>query len=146
MRMIPVAWFALSLLFMFLAHRLLPLAEIFPAPLNFAGLVPAFAGALLAAIAANEFRKLKTSVNPLGESTALVTSGPFRFTRNPMYLGMVLALCGIAMVFGSLSPWLPVPAFAWLIQVLFVVPEEKILAEQYGEAYRAYRRRVGRWF
>jgi len=145
-RIIPPVWFLLTLVLMYLADRFMPLAEVFPNPSNLAGLAPALAGALLAAIAANEFRKAETTVRPFEESSALVISGPFRFTRNPMYLGMVITLCGIAMVLGSLSSWLPVPAFGWLIQTRFVVREEQIMSEKFGDDYQKYRQRVRRWF
>lgn len=146
LRIMPAAWFLLALVFMYAADSFLPLAEGFPQPLNLAGVIPVFSGMFIAAFAANEFRKARTTVRPFEETTALVISGPFRFTRNPMYLGMVLTLCGVAMVLGSLSPWLLVPAFVWLIQVRFVRREERIMTEKFGAAYTAYRQQVRRWF
>lgn len=144
-RIIPPVWLLLTMVLMYLADRFVPLAEVIHHPFSLAGLAPVLAGALLAAVAANEFRKAETTVRPFRESSALVISGPFRFTRNPMYLGMLISLCGIAMLLGSLSAWLPVPAFAWLIQTRFVLREEQIMSEKFGDDYEKYRQRVRRW-
>ncbi|MCH8885675.1 MAG: hypothetical protein IIC13_03715 [SAR324 cluster bacterium] len=70
--------------------------------------------------AAGLFRKYGTALKPFKESSALVTDGPFRFSRNPMYLSMVVALTGAAVVLGTVTPLLILPAFAWLITVQVV--------------------------
>ena len=82
---------------------------------------------------------------PFDEATTLVTGGSYRFTRNPMYLGMVLILLGAALGRGSLGAFLPIPAFVWVIRRQFVLPEERFLEEAFGDAYRAYKQRVRRW-
>ncbi|NIO84348.1 MAG: hypothetical protein GTN53_27945, partial [Candidatus Aminicenantes bacterium] len=73
------------------------------------------------------FARAETAIRPFEESTTLVRSGMYRVTRNPMYLGMVLVLLGIALILGSLSTFLLIPLFAWLIQSLFIVHEEAML-------------------
>lgn len=91
------------------------------------------------------FKEKGTSVKPFEPSTALVTSGPFAFTRHPMYLGMLLILAGVALCLGSLSPWVVLPAFVWQITQRFVRPEEAKLEATFGETYREYKGRVRRW-
>jgi len=93
------------------------------------------------------FRRARTTVNPLKPETsaALVATGVYSFTRNPMYLGMVLVLLGWAAFLAS--PWpLAGPAlFALYITRFQIVPEERVLAGLFGEAFAAYKRRVRRW-
>lgn len=93
------------------------------------------------------FRRASTTVNPLTpqRSAALVTTGVYRFTRNPMYLGLALVLLGLAVYLGS--PWaLAGPlVFAAYLTRFQIVPEERALAARFGTAHAAYCARVRRW-
>ncbi len=93
------------------------------------------------------FRKARTTVNPLTphRSVAVVSTGVYRFTRNPMYLGLALILLGLAVYLAS--PWaLPGPlVFAAYITRFQIVPEERALQALFGAAYTAYRAQVRRW-
>ena len=93
------------------------------------------------------FRRARTTVNPLKPETtaALVATGVYSFTRNPMYLGMASIL--LAWVVVLASPWALIgPAlFAAYITRFQIVPEERVLAELFGESFAAYARRVRRW-
>ena len=93
------------------------------------------------------FFKAKTTVNPLRpESTsALVTSGFYRVTRNPMYLGMGLLLTAWAIWLGHPGNVIPIAAYVWLITRYQIAPEERAMEAQFGEAYRNYKRKVRRW-
>ena len=91
------------------------------------------------------FRGVGTGIVPFDPATALVTGGLYRYTRNPMYLGMVLLLVGVAIALGSLGAWLPIPVFVWIIQARFIVGEERFLEQTFGESYVAYKRGVRRW-
>ena len=91
------------------------------------------------------FRRAGTSVVPSEPSTALVTTGPYRFTRNPIYIGFVLAYFGLAIVLTSM--WvllLLIPVLA-ILQRGVVVPEEAYLERKFGDAYRKYQAHVPRW-
>jgi protein-S-isoprenylcysteine O-methyltransferase Ste14 len=103
------------------------------------------AGVTLAFTGASLFRRRGTGVVPFSPVTRLVTEGPYRFTRNPMYLGMVVTLAGAAITFGTLSPWLPIPLFAWWINRRFIAQEEVMLEEHFGADYLAFKKRVRRW-
>ena len=87
-----------------------------------------------------------TNVNPLRPTTALVTDGVFRRTRNPLYVGVSVALCGIALIF-ALDWMLILIVPACVILHFAVVRHEKLYLEQkFGDAYRRYRERVPRYF
>ena len=93
------------------------------------------------------FRRAKTTVNPLKPemSAALVSTGVYSFTRNPMYLGMVLALLAWALYLSSIwSPLGPV-LFAIYITRFQIVPEERVLDRLFGAPFAAYKKRVRRW-
>jgi protein-S-isoprenylcysteine O-methyltransferase Ste14 len=93
------------------------------------------------------FRRARTTVNPLKPETsaALVATGVYSFTRNPMYLGMLLILLAWAVVLASPWPLVGPALFAWYITRFQIVPEERVLARLFGEAFAAYKRRVRRW-
>lgn len=76
---------------------------------------------------------------------ALVETGPFRFSRNPIYLGFLLVLAGFALRWGDLWGWIALVVGHLLLDRLVVVREEAYLATRFGEAYAAYRGRVRRW-
>ena len=140
----PLHFFAACAL-MIALHLAAPIVRIVPWPFSLAGIVAIVAGIGLATLAERRFRRAGTAVRPFAPSTALVEDGPFRFTRNPMYVGMLLVLAGLFVLLGSLSPLLVIPAFLWLIQARFVVPEEAHMARHFGERYSDYKRRVRRW-
>jgi protein-S-isoprenylcysteine O-methyltransferase Ste14 len=87
----------------------------------------------------------QTTIKPYETSSALVTGGPYRFSRNPIYLGMVLFLVGLNLGLGSWSPLLAIPAFAFIIERRFIRAEEAALLRRFGDEYETYRRRVRRW-
>lgn len=93
------------------------------------------------------FRRAQTTVNPLKPETsaALVSTGVYSFTRNPMYLGMVLVLFGWAMYLFSLWSLLGPVFFALYITRFQIVPEERVLDGLFGAPFAAYKKRVRRW-
>ncbi len=91
------------------------------------------------------FERAGTTHKLAGESTALVIEGPFRWSRNPMYLGLTLIVFGIA-IYGGSVPFLLVPVVFFLtLNFAFVPWEERRLEATFGDPYRAYRQRVRRW-
>lgn len=141
----PPVYVLAALVAMLLAHRLVPIARIIAFPWNLLGVVPLFIGAALVLHALRLFRRNKTTAEPFGESLALVTSGPFRVTRNPMYIGVFLMLSGISCLFGTLAPWLVVLSLGVVFDVVFVRQEEKRLEMMFGDDYRRYKVQVRRW-
>lgn len=93
------------------------------------------------------FFRARTTPNPMKpqNSSQLVTTGLYRYTRNPMYVGMLIMLIGWAIYLGSLSPWLLLPLFVWVINTQQILPEEAFLAQKFGASYQAYQQSVPRW-
>jgi protein-S-isoprenylcysteine O-methyltransferase Ste14 len=144
-KVIPPVYLVVALLVMAALHFLVPVARFIEPPYSYLGAIPIVGGIVMAATASSAFRRAGTPVLPFERSTALVTTGLYRVTRNPMYFGMLLILAGVALVSGSLSTLLPIPVFAWAIQRNFIVGEERFLEEIFGAQYLNYKRQVRRW-
>ena len=105
-----------------------------------------FALFLLLAVSANvTFRRSGTPANPFVATKALAQHGPYRFTRNPMYLGLVLMTIGFALVMNSMWIVLMAVPVLLLLRNLVILKEERYLEELFGDEYRAYQKRVRRW-
>ena len=105
-----------------------------------------FAGAFVMAWRAKRrFDLVETPVRPFTESTAVVESGLFQFSRNPMYLAMHVGLLGFALAIGDGLPFAVVPVFFVLISTQFIAYEEQLLEARFGEVYLDYKARVRRW-
>lgn len=116
-----------------------------PQPWDDIGLVLLGAGAVLVIWPIILFRRAGTPYDIAEAPTALVESGPYRLSRNPMYLGLTMILLGIGLLVGTV-PFLLVPAVFLLSMNLGYVPgEERTLEATFGEPYREYRQRVRRW-
>jgi protein-S-isoprenylcysteine O-methyltransferase Ste14 len=96
-------------------------------------------------LALREMRKVGTNVNPAQPTTALVTSGPYRFTRNPLYLTMMLVYMGVGVLFDSLWTLLLLPFVLLLMNRGVIEREEAYLEQKFGAQYRAYKANVRRW-
>ena len=93
------------------------------------------------------FRRAKTTINPLKPeaSSALVTGGIYRWTRNPMYLAMLLVLIGWACIVSNLAALVMLPLFVSTLNRLQIEPEERALHARFGAEFENYRRKVRRW-
>ena len=91
------------------------------------------------------FRKAMTAIFPNQPASELVTDGPYRYTRNPMYTGLTIAFIGGAFIMDSMWPLIVLPVVLGLVYLLVIRREEAYLADAFGEQYSAYRRRVRRW-
>jgi protein-S-isoprenylcysteine O-methyltransferase Ste14 len=127
-------------------QMLRPLA-LFPhslvAPLVGAGLV--FVGLALSAAVVLHFRRAETPVTPLQETRRLVRSGPYRFSRNPDYLGQALVTGGLGLLCGSGWMLLMLAPALLLVRYRVISPEERYLEDKFGEEYRQFRSHVRRW-
>ena len=128
-------------------HRYLPGPAILDAPITRWAWLVAVPGGLLASWAAATFRRAGTTLNPIAPSKAsrLVTHGPYRITRNPMYLGLLLILLGWAGWLGTLSGFFVLPLFMAVVTYQQILPEERALEALFGEEYARYKQRVNRW-
>lgn len=103
------------------------------------------AGVALALTAALTFRRAGTSVNPTKPATTVVAHGPFRFTRNPMYLSMAVVYLGGVLMLDSLWPLLLWPVTIWIMRTQIIAREEAYLERKFGAVYLDYKRKVRRW-
>lgn len=122
-----------------------PIAK-FEFPVWVIGVTTALAVVFLFSAVVN-FRRHQTTVNPITPeaTTTLVTDGIYRITRNPMYVGMLLALISLVFWLGALSATALVPVFYILIDRKQIAAEEAALLRNFGDTYRAYAERVPRW-
>ncbi len=111
-----------------------------------AGTISLVVGAAVGAAAILDIKRAGSSVNVYKPTTALVTGGVFRFSRNPIYFGLTAAYLGIALRMRSIPGLALLPVALALTDRLVVDPEERYLERRFGDEYRAYRDAVPRWF
>lgn len=94
-----------------------------------------------------QFKKAQTTPNPqaLEEVSSLVTSGIYRYSRNPMYVGLVFILLGWALYLSHLLAFVWLPIFVLYMTRFQIWPEERAMKQKFGDAYQAYLTRVRRW-
>jgi protein-S-isoprenylcysteine O-methyltransferase Ste14 len=144
-KLTPPAYLLVAILLVIVLNFSLPGLTLIPSPWTFLGILPILTGLALSLGADQTFHRAETTVNPFDLPTALVTSGLYRFTRNPMYLGFVLILTGVATLMGSLTSSLVVPAFWLLLDRLFISMEEQNLATKFVARWDMYKSRTRRW-
>jgi protein-S-isoprenylcysteine O-methyltransferase Ste14 len=128
-----------------LVHYLVPVRTVVAAPYSYLGAVLMLVGLAVSTWGSMEFRKAGTGLLLRGGGSALVTSGPFRFSRNPMYLGMLIWVLGMAVLLGSLSVFL-FPILLFVLAEFYIIPlEEKAMVKTFGDEYLDYKRHVRRW-
>jgi protein-S-isoprenylcysteine O-methyltransferase Ste14 len=91
------------------------------------------------------FRRAHTSPEPWRPTTALVTTGPYRFSRNPMYVGFTLFYAGVGFWVNAVWPFVLLPVVILVMRIGVIAREEAYLERRFGEEYREYQRRVRRW-
>jgi protein-S-isoprenylcysteine O-methyltransferase Ste14 len=144
----PPLWYALGFGAGYVLQRLTPLSIL---PVDAAairgpvGWSLVTAGVLVMGSAVVAFRRAGTTPIPTKPVTAFVTDGPYRFTRNPMYLGWVLVYLGAAVLANALWPLLLLPFVVIVVRRRVIAREEAYLERRFGETYRAYKARVRRW-
>jgi len=127
-------------------HYLSPAGTVLHFPYRLLGTAFGLAGFGIMMWAWTLFKRRKTVVCPtLGRSTTLIQSGPYRFTRNPMYLGMLLMLCGAGFFLGSVISFLAPIAFYVTMNEVFIPFEEQNMEQTFGEEFCRYREHVRRW-
>lgn len=138
-------YFNVFILFSIVLHFLFPIKTIIHSPYTYSGLVFILLGLGLNLWAVNLLKKEKTAVEFHDTPQKLVVGGPFSLSRNPIYLGGVILLIGLAVFLGSMISFI-FPVLLFLILNGFYIPvEEKRLLSIFGEEYQEYRYRVRRW-
>lgn len=114
-------------------------------PFNLAGCFFIAFGIAMNLWSDSKFKQRETTVSPFGRPTTLVAEGPFRISRNPMYVGMASILLGVAMLVGSLIAFACPAIFVVVIQAKFLPVEEKNLEDTFGNKYVDYKKSVRQW-
>lgn len=138
-------YFIILLVLSVALHFIFPVMTIIYAPYTYLGILLICSGLILDLWSSYLFVKSKTTVSPYGAPLSLVTSGPYRISRNPMYLAMAAMLLGIAILSGSLSPFISPIVFVVLVSTLLIPGEEKKLGQIFGKDYEDYKQKVRRW-
>jgi len=135
----------MALVVMFFMHRWFPVFQYVHEPLAYTGIILVILGIGMAWVSAAMFRRAGTGIEPFDAATTLVTGGFYRYSRNPMYLGMFLMLAGNAIMLGSAGAALPLMVFVIIIRNNFVLGEERFLESVFGQRYLDYKSSVRRW-
>ena len=137
-----------ALLFIIVAYflgRFAPIPVVIPTFLRYIGLALTVVGFLLGISSLIEFRKAQTTLDPHGSTNQLVTSGIYRFSRNPIYLGFLLSVIGLPLYLHSYWGILMAPVLIFLMNQLVIQHEEAYLGKKFGDRYTNYTSRVRRW-
>lgn len=137
---------ALMLLFLsWLAKRLFPQLKVISEPYNKIGIFVFAAGLSLTFWGFYSFKKNKTPIIPGQKPTFMVAEGPYKFTRNPMYLGVTITLLGASIYIGNLLSLLSPIIFFLIMNYYFVPFEERLMENLFGKKYLGYKKKVRRW-
>jgi protein-S-isoprenylcysteine O-methyltransferase Ste14 len=142
---LPPYWFFAFLLLQAALDAYLPLVRFTSPAMRYFGWALLAAAMSIGGSAIFLFQRTKTGIVPFSPSSSLVKKGPYRITRNPMYLGMTVALVGWALILRSLAPFFLPPVFVALMTYLFVLPEEGHLEKTFGAPYLDFKTRTRRW-
>jgi len=144
-KLLPPHWFLVCLLAMGACRMLIPDANLVPVPWNLAGIAFLAPGVWLLVAGSSLFARVQTNINPLNDPDRLVTTGPFAFSRNPMYLGFLFVLFGVATLLANAAAYVFLVVFFLVIRLRFIPMEERACESALGDAYLAYKARVRRW-
>jgi len=142
----PVYGISIGIL-MWLLNQYLPISHWISSPWNIAGLVLVGIALSFDLWSLFLFFRSHTTPNPMKpeNSQHIVTTGLYKISRNPMYVGLLFVLLGYAIWLGSITPFLLLPLFVLLITSQQIIPEEEILEKKFGQEYLDYKMRVKRW-
>ncbi|HBQ60801.1 MAG TPA: hypothetical protein DD671_14585 [Balneolaceae bacterium] len=143
----PALLFLISVGLMWIINKYLP-ADGLNFRSNMSTAIAVFSiGVLIGLLGVWEFIRHSTTVNPHKPENAntIVTTGIYKFSRNPMYVGLLIGLAAAVIYFGN--PWTAIilPLFIWYMNVFQVLPEEKMMKEKFGKDFREYKSSVRRW-
>jgi protein-S-isoprenylcysteine O-methyltransferase Ste14 len=141
----PPVWLLLGLISIFALNELYPVIRFTSLIFQVLGGVVIVVGLLLLVMANGLFVRAGTDVIPFRKVSTLVTTGIYRFTRNPMYLGMAAVLLGCALTVGVVPALLVPLIFVVIVEARFIRPEEQMLRELFPQEFPAYCQRVRRW-
>lgn len=144
-KILPPTYFMIYLLLSIALHFVLPFAQLIPSPYNYSGIVLILLGVALNIWADQLFKKKQTEIRPDKKPRGLVKNGPYLFSRNPMYLGIILMLTGVSVILGSIISFISPVLFYITIESIFIPIEEENMKEVFEEEYEGYKKMVRKW-
>lgn len=145
-KLLPPHLFVLTVLAMGLICYWFKLTHYITFPVNLFGIIPIVAGLTIAQMAKNRFKKEQTTVQTFDIPQKLITSGLFGVSRNPMYLGFFMGIIGFFVLYqGSVSSLIILVLFFIIVNGWYIPFEEKVMRNQFGDAYLAYCKTTRRW-
>lgn len=142
---LPPAWLLLCALLVWALARWAPVVDLSHPALDLAGRILIGLGLLTMVWSALFFLRLGTSIIPRQKPNALIAEGPYRLSRNPIYLADLVILSGWVLMMGALSGAIAPPLFVWIINRRFIAQEEAMLRQVFGAEAERYFARVRRW-
>lgn len=144
-KILPPAYFFISLILSALLHYTFPINQLINYPVNLLGFLFFLLGGILNIWADQLLKKQSTTVKPNEIPTALIKTGAYKISRNPMYLGMSLLLFGAGFILGSITSFAGAILFILSMEIRFIPMEEKLMQEQFGKDFDNYKKKVNRW-
>ena len=144
-KIIPPVLFLICIVLMLVLWWFYPVYQWLSFPLSLIGAVPFIVGIGIAIHGSQVFEKKETNIETFDDPNVLVTDGIFKFSRNPMYVGFVTALFGIAIMLGDISAIVIAISFLVITDRWYIPFEEKAMERVFGEAYLEYKTQVRRW-
>lgn len=143
----PPAQFAITAAAMFGVSKIVPALKFTLPGSTVLGIGLGIVGLSSAIMGVTQFKKAQTTPNPqaLEKVSSMVTSGIYQYSRNPMYLGLVLILLGWALYLSHFLTFILIPIFMMYITRFQIQPEERVLTKKFGQAYQNYCAKVRRW-
>ena len=145
-KILPPLLFLFCCAAMIIFSLLIPEWVYLPRPWNNLGFIFLFGGLAMVRNIQNQFKQHQTEINTFKLPQKLVTTGLFRYSRNPIYLGFSLALFGVAIVMGNVIAFDGFLAFIIAVNLWYIPFEEAVMEKQFGQDYLSYKKKAGRWF
>lgn len=144
-KILPPNYFCFLLMLLIITHFIFQKYRFLTSSIRFSGILLIFFGIFIDMWADSIFKKSKTTVKPNEIPSILITTGPFRISRHPMYLGMILILLGSSIICGTVITLIYPIIFLILMEIIFIPVEENNLIGKFGEDYIIYKKRTRRW-
>lgn len=141
----PPVLLAIAIALSYCISTLFPVLQFTDVVISFAGIICITVGIGLFLWATKLLRKHKTTLRPHGKPSKLVTHGPYRFSRNPIYLGFLMISIGTVLLFANVLAFVG-PLIFFVFISTFVIPvEERMLTKVFGKSYTSYNKKIRRW-
>lgn len=137
--------FLICIVFMIAIKSIVVFKVIIPQPFNYVGIVPVVTGALMMMVVSKVFNQVNTEIHTFRQPKKLVTTGLFKISRNPIYLGFTIMLVGIWVLLGTLLPIIGCLVFIVIADLWYIPYEERTMEQIFGNEYLAYKTKVRRW-